>query len=100
VGVFELLEMNEPMMKALKNADTAEFSYQANLSEGYRALALAALDYAKQGITSLDEVMKLVEIVNNDGSGGNEQPLEQIDIAKAQAKQGPKTDGFSLEDVD
>jgi MSHA biogenesis protein MshE len=107
IGVFELLEMNEAMMNALKNADTAEFSKQAHLSDGYRLLALAALDYAKTGATSLDEVMRLVEIVSDNktvktpstteqSSAINAQPETQI---KAQAKP-PLSSGLSLEDTD
>lgn len=63
VGVFELLQLNEAMMTALKNDDTAGFTEAAQSSPGFRTLAQAALDYAKQGITSLDEVMRLVEMV-------------------------------------
>lgn len=63
VGVFELLQLNEQMMTALKNEDTAAFTDAAQSSHGFRTLAQAALDYAKQGITSLDEVMRLVEMV-------------------------------------
>ncbi len=65
IGVFELLQMNEAMMTALKNGDTAAFSEQAHLSKDYKPLALAALDYALEGITSLDEVLKLVEQIND-----------------------------------
>nr|WP_136251350.1 GspE/PulE family protein [Ningiella ruwaisensis] len=65
LGVFELLEMNEAMMTALKEGDTAEFSQQAKANPTYKPLALAALDYALAGITSLDEVMKLVELVSD-----------------------------------
>ncbi|WP_395339857.1 GspE/PulE family protein [Ningiella sp. W23] len=64
IGVFELLEMNEAMMHALKSGDTAEFSKQAQLHEHYKPLAMAALDYAKQGMTSLDEVLKLIELID------------------------------------
>ena len=65
VGVFELLQMNEPMMTALKNNDTAEFTEAAKATDGYRTLAEAALDYAKLGITTLDEVLRLVEMVQD-----------------------------------
>lgn len=63
VGVFELLQLNEAMMDALKNNDTAEFSIQAKNGPGFKTLAAAAYDYAKIGITTLDEVMRLVEMV-------------------------------------
>lgn len=63
VGVFELLEMTEAMMNALKNNDTSAFSEAARLSPEYKPLAHSALLYAKEGITSVDEVLKLVEMV-------------------------------------
>lgn len=63
VGVFELLEMTESMMNALKNNDTTEFSHVARLSPGYAPLAKMALTYAKMGITSVEEVLKLIEMV-------------------------------------
>jgi MSHA biogenesis protein MshE len=63
VGVFELLEMTESMMNALKNNDTTEFSHVAKLSPGYSPLAKMALTYAKMGITSVEEVLKLIEMV-------------------------------------
>lgn len=66
VGVFELLEMTESMMNALKNNDTASFSRAAKSSPGYAPLARAALEYAKLGVTSVEEVLKLVEMVTDD----------------------------------
>jgi MSHA biogenesis protein MshE len=65
VGVFELLQLNEDMMSALKNNDTAGFTDAAKTASGYRSLAQAAFDYAKIGITTLDEVMRLVEMVQD-----------------------------------
>jgi len=65
VGVFELLEMTEAMMTALKNNDTSAFSEAARVSPEYKPLAHSALLYAKEGITSIDEVLKLVEMVGD-----------------------------------
>ncbi len=64
IGVFELLEMTEGMMTALKNADTAEFADAALKSPGYAPLAKVALTYAKMGMTTVEEVLKLVELVS------------------------------------
>ncbi|GGO71330.1 GspE/PulE family protein [Bowmanella pacifica] len=63
VGVFELLEMTESMMSALKVADTNGFSQAAKHCRGYQPLSKAALDYARQGLTTVEEVLKLVEMV-------------------------------------
>jgi len=64
IGVFELLEMNEAMMAALKKDDTEAFTQHAKANPTFRPLALAAFDYAKQGVTSVEEVLRLVETVD------------------------------------
>ncbi len=64
IGVFEMLELNEAMMEALRKDDPEAFSKAAKRSPHFRPLALAALDYAKQGVTALEEVLKLVEQVD------------------------------------
>ncbi|MFC6441206.1 GspE/PulE family protein [Bowmanella sp. JS7-9] len=63
VGVFELLEMTESMMEALKNSDNNRFTNEAEKAPNYRPLAHMALEYAAQGITSVGEVLRLVETV-------------------------------------
>jgi MSHA biogenesis protein MshE len=67
IGVFELLEMNEAMMTALKREDTEEFSQLAKQHPEFKPLALAAFDYAKLGVTSVEEVLRLVETVDVTG---------------------------------
>lgn len=61
IGVFELLELDEPMVAALRRDDTHGFSVAAKKSPLFKPLALSALDYVKEGITSLEEVFKLVD---------------------------------------
>jgi MSHA biogenesis protein MshE len=63
IGVFELLEMNEAMIDALRDSNMREFAQAARQSEGFKPLATVALEYARQGITSLDEVLFLAETV-------------------------------------
>jgi len=63
VGVFELLEMTEDMMDALKASDTVAFGHTAKNSPNYTPLASVALSYAKLGLTTVEEVLKLVEMV-------------------------------------
>ncbi len=64
VGVFELLEMNEPMMAALKRDDTQAFTELSKANPTFVPLALAAFDYAAQGVTTVEEVLRLVETVD------------------------------------
>jgi MSHA biogenesis protein MshE len=61
VGVFELLELDENMVSALRVDDSDGFAKAAKKSQYFKPLALAALEYAKQGVTSLEEVFKLVD---------------------------------------
>lgn len=67
IGVFELLEMNEPMMAALKRDDTEAFTQAAKQHPGFKPLAFAAFDYAKLGVTSVEEVLRLVETIDVTG---------------------------------
>jgi len=64
IGVFELLEMNEPMMAALKRDDTQAFTELSKANPTFIPLALAAFDYAVQGVTTVEEVLRLVETVD------------------------------------
>ena len=66
IGVFELLEMTENMMNYLKSSDIQGFSDAATKSAGYRSLPQSALTYAKMGVTSVEEVLQLVEMVAQD----------------------------------
>ena len=64
IGVFELLEMNEPMMAALKRDDAEAFTQFSKENPTFTPLAIAAFDYATQGITTVEEVLRLVETVD------------------------------------
>jgi len=59
IGVFELLELNDEMTDALRHGDSAEFAQIARRSPNFRTLGENALDYAKQGITTLEEVIRI-----------------------------------------
>jgi MSHA biogenesis protein MshE len=63
MGVFELLELDENMMAALRREDSEGFTEAARENKYYKPLSLVALDYAIQGLTSVDEVLRLVEQV-------------------------------------
>lgn len=61
IGVFEMLEMDEAMMQGLRRNDHDGFSAAAKANINYRPLAIAALDDARQGTTTVDEVLRLAE---------------------------------------
>lgn len=66
IGVYELLTMTEPMADALRRNDAGAFTVAARLSPGYRPLALIALDYAREGLTTIDEVMRITESLGDE----------------------------------
>lgn len=59
IGVYELLELDEPMLQALRRNSAAEFTEAAHQNPYFRTLAQCALDYAKLGVTSVQEVFKI-----------------------------------------
>ena len=59
LGVYELLEIDSGMAQALRNNDSAQFTAAAHANPNYRELRLCALDYARQGMTTLDEVIRV-----------------------------------------
>ncbi|WP_199610750.1 GspE/PulE family protein [Flocculibacter collagenilyticus] len=63
IGVFELLELDDDMMDALRQEDTHLFATICKQSTRFKPLAQIALGYAKQGMTTLDEVFKVAEHV-------------------------------------
>ena len=61
IGIFELLELNDEMTDALRRNNSSDFAKAARQSEGYEPLVVSALKLASQGITSLDEVFRVTE---------------------------------------
>lgn len=94
LGVFELLEMNEGMMNALKVNDTVLFAEVAKQSPGFVPLAKVALTFAKMGVTSVNEVLKLIELVLDERSltaaHGADLPLEQ-ELAEVKQQSGARS---------
>lgn len=59
IGVFELLEINGAMANALRDNSVREFNDAAHAQKNYRPLSASALDFAMQGITTLEEVLRV-----------------------------------------
>lgn len=59
VGVYELLVINEEMVVALRTENTVKFAELAYQDPDFKTLGARALEYAEQGITSLEEVFKV-----------------------------------------
>lgn len=60
-GIFELLEINEAMADALRRDDSAAFNIAAKTDPHYQPLVYSALELAAQGVTTLDEVFRVTE---------------------------------------
>ena len=72
IGVFELLVIDKPLADALRRDDSEEFARIAYNSSTFSTLGTMALEYAQQGITSLDEVIRVSEYVDLDAMVGAE----------------------------
>ncbi|SEB00429.1 GspE/PulE family protein [Alkalimonas amylolytica] len=66
VGVFELLILTKPLADALRRGDNEGFVSLAYRSEHFRSLGQMALDYAQQGVTTLDEVIRVSEYLDTE----------------------------------
>jgi MSHA biogenesis protein MshE len=60
VGVYELLELNNATLDALRNNDSAAFTKAALQTPGFIRYARCACEYAQQGVTTVDEVLRLI----------------------------------------
>ncbi len=59
MGVYELLDMNSELAEALRRDDTQGFIEAAARAPGYEPLVNVAHSYASQGLTTIDEVLRL-----------------------------------------
>ena len=66
IGVFELLELNGEMANALRDNSVRKFNDAAHNNPHYRPLSLSALEYAIQGVTTLDEVLRVSALVEDE----------------------------------
>jgi len=89
LGVYEMLEMNEGMLDALRRKDLSEFTREARHSRLYRPLGLCAMDFALQGITTLEEVAKVAATSEGDIS------LEEVPMLSQSRDTGAQPDGQS-----
>lgn len=63
IGVFELLILNDALSDALRRSDSADFVRIAKKTPGYKPLVVSALKFAAEGVTSLEEVFRVAEQV-------------------------------------
>ena len=59
IGIFELLQIDVDLADALRRNDSADFARLARQQKEFISLADCAFGYAKQGITSIEEVIRV-----------------------------------------
>jgi MSHA biogenesis protein MshE len=65
IGVFELLVINDELADALRRENTSDFVKIARRAPGYKPLVISALTEAARGVTSLSEVFRVAEQVDD-----------------------------------
>ena len=59
IGIYELLVMEHELADALRGGDLNEFQRAARAQPGYTPIVKSALEYACNGITTIEEVIRL-----------------------------------------
>jgi MSHA biogenesis protein MshE len=59
IGIYELLEIDSGLADALRRDDGSQFTQLAKLQSEFVPLAQHALKYAKEGVTSIEEVIRV-----------------------------------------
>ncbi|MBE7214444.1 Flp pilus assembly complex ATPase component TadA [Shewanella benthica] len=65
IGVFEILELDDSMVEAMRTGNPQDFANAAKESPNFTPLAESALKYLAEGMTTIEEVAKLVEDVTD-----------------------------------
>lgn len=66
IGVFEFLEMNEALTDDLRREDSSAFAKHAKANSNFQPFSKHAMEYAVKGITSLEEVIRVSGMVEED----------------------------------
>ncbi|MEX2524893.1 MAG: GspE/PulE family protein [Gammaproteobacteria bacterium] len=59
IGVYELLEFDDELTQCLSEGDSSAFARMAKNARGYQTLNMMALQYAIEGITTMEEVLRI-----------------------------------------
>ncbi|QSX40465.1 GspE/PulE family protein [Shewanella cyperi] len=61
IGIFEILELDEAMVDAMRTGNPQAFAHAAYQSPNFTPLAESAMGYLREGMTTIEEVARLVE---------------------------------------
>ena len=59
IGVYEYIEPDEAMLTALRKDDPESFVQAARKSRLYRPIVHSAIDYMRQGVTTIEDVLRI-----------------------------------------
>ncbi len=77
MGVYELLDMNAELAEKLRHDDSQGFVEAAERAPGYQPLVMVAHEHATNGLTSIEEMLRLAGEVPDDVL--DHPPLLEID---------------------
>jgi len=66
IGVFEFLEIDDDLADDLRREDSAAFAKHARNSASFKPFSKHAMQYATQGVTTLEEVVRVTGMVEED----------------------------------
>jgi MSHA biogenesis protein MshE len=59
IGVYELLEPDPAMLTALRSNDSVAFTEAVRNNKSFKPMRYSALEYIRQGITTVEELMRI-----------------------------------------
>ena len=84
IGVYELLELDDELADLLRQEDSAGFARTARQRDDYRPLLASAVEHMKDGITSIEDVLRLaggLDAITDEEDG--EPPEVHLDRERA-----------------
>lgn len=79
IGVFELLELNPGMIEALRQNDQTAFADACAADTNYQPMSSVALAYASKGITTLEEVFRVLGEIDESELRQHQAKLNRTD---------------------
>ncbi len=80
IGIFELLEIDFELADALRRNDSAEFAFKAQQQPGFLSLADSTLLLARQGVTSMDEVLRISGQIDETTEAGQQSLDTKLEL--------------------
>ncbi len=84
IGVFELLEINFELADALRRDDSAAFASIAKALPGFTSLSDSALTLALEGVTSMDEVLRVSGQLDESLAAGAAENISTADAGQVE----------------